>query len=55
MKNSSLPRQAVLLVAAVLLAVLSILWISLSSVRESMNAAAAQASRDHIAGRMNAF
>ncbi len=55
MTRSSLPRQIVFLVFAVLVAVLATLWISLYSVREAMDLDAADESQRRMSGRMNAL
>ena len=52
MRSHSLPRQIVLLVSAVLLAVLTVLWLSLLSIRASMDRDAAEQSRNRMAGRI---
>lgn len=52
MKADALPRQIILLVTAVLIAVLSLLWASLFSVRTAMDAEAADESRKRMAGRI---
>lgn len=55
MTSNSLPRQIVVLVLAVLLAVLSVLWVSLYSVRAAMDADARIESQRRLAGRIAAF
>jgi len=52
MSGNTLPRQIVVLVTAVLLAVLAVLWMSLVSVRATMDRSAAEESTKRVAGRV---
>lgn len=52
MSGNTLPRQIVVLVTAVLLAVLAVLWMSLLSVRGTMDESAAGESVQRVAGRV---
>ena len=52
MSGNTLPRQIVVLVTAVLLAVLAVLWMSLLSVRGTMDDSAAEESTKRVAGRV---
>ncbi|PYF06408.1 diguanylate cyclase (GGDEF)-like protein [Rhodobacter viridis] len=53
MSGNTLPRQIVVLVTAVLLAVLAVLWMSLVSVRGTMDRSAAEESTKRVAGRVH--
>lgn len=52
MSGNTLPRQIVVLVTAVLLAVMAVLWLSLLSVRTTMDKSAAEESARRVAGRL---
>ncbi|MFD2175720.1 putative bifunctional diguanylate cyclase/phosphodiesterase [Rhodobacter lacus] len=55
MKPNTLPGQIVVLVTSVLLAVLVVLWLSLLSVRHTMDANAVEDSSKRVAGRLHSM
>ncbi|MBZ4023453.1 hypothetical protein CKO11_13400 [Rhodobacter sp. TJ_12] len=55
MRSNTLPRQIVALVTAVLLAVLAVLWLSLLSVRQTMDQNAVEESSKRVIGRIQSL